>query len=253
MYFPLLSLSLSLSSLPTYSPLLSTYYSFIYKETFGQASGRPIVVVHQTMEKAAKVRETPPIPNILIANSRSGSGSESSVGTGNNPQSPISPKPRRRKLVVIGDGACGKTSLLVAYRDQTFTANYVPTVFENSLVSVPVENKTVDLALWDTAGIKIISSLYNHFSNDDTGQEDYDRLRPLSYPESNVILVCFAIDKPQSLANVEQKWVYELEDYCTGVPRILVGCKSDLRSQSPPSTNTLTTPSEVEGNKFHPL
>lgn len=63
------------------------------------------------------------------------------------------------------------------------------------------------------------------------GQEDYDRLRPLSYPDSNVILICFAIDKPESLNNVQRKWIYELEQYCPQVPRILVGCKQDLRAQ----------------------
>lgn len=50
------------------------------------------------------------------------------------------------------------------------------------------DSKLVEFALWDTAG-----------------QEEYDRLRPLSYPESNVIFICFAVDFPDSLANVEDK------------------------------------------------
>jgi len=66
--------------------------------------------------------------------------------------------------------------------------SYIPTVFENYQTMVTYENKVIELALWDTAG-----------------QEDYDRLRPLSYPESNVLLICFAIDYPTSLANVEDK------------------------------------------------
>lgn len=65
---------------------------------------------------------------------------------------------------------------------------YVPTVFENYVADVEVDGKTVELALWDTAG-----------------QEDYDRLRPLSYPDSHVILICFAIDSPDSLDNVQEK------------------------------------------------
>ncbi len=130
----------------------------------------------------------------------------------------------RRKLVVIGDGACGKTSLLVAYKDNRFATDYVPTVFENSRAVVAVEERAVDLALWDTAG-----------------QEDYDRLRPLSYPDSHVVLVCFAVDKLESLLNVQRKWVHELRQYCPAVPVILVGCKADLRDDgtgTPASAST---------------
>ena len=65
---------------------------------------------------------------------------------------------------------------------------YIPTVFENYVADVEVDGKHVELALWDTAG-----------------QEDYDRLRPLSYPDSHVILICFAVDSPDSLDNVQEK------------------------------------------------
>ena len=67
---------------------------------------------------------------------------------------------------------------------------YVPTVFEN-YITYPIHSPTgkiVELALWDTAG-----------------QEEYDRLRPLSYPETDLIFVCFAIDCPNSLDNVLDK------------------------------------------------
>jgi small GTP-binding protein len=82
----------------------------------------------------------------------------------------------------------------------------------NSVADVEVDGKRVELALWDTAG-----------------QEDYDRLRPLSYPDSNVILICFAIDSPDSLDNVQEKWITEVKHFCPGLPVILVGCKKDLR------------------------
>ncbi len=64
----------------------------------------------------------------------------------------------------------------------------MPTVFENYVADVEVDGKHVELALWDTAG-----------------QEDYDRLRPLSYPDSHVILICFDVDSPDSLDNVQEK------------------------------------------------
>jgi len=118
----------------------------------------------------------------------------------------------RRKLVIVGDGACGKTCLLIVFSKGKFPEVYVPTVFENYVADVEVDGKHVELALWDTAG-----------------QEDYDRLRPLSYPDSHVILICFAVDSPDSLDNVQEKWIAEVMHFCSGLPTILVGCKKDLR------------------------
>uniref|UniRef100_A0A2I3TXI5 Ras homolog family member C n=2 Tax=Homininae TaxID=207598 RepID=A0A2I3TXI5_PANTR len=88
----------------------------------------------------------------------------------------------RKKLVIVGDGACGKTCLLIVFSKDQFPEVYVPTVFENYIADIEVDGKQVELALWDTAG-----------------QEDYDRLRPLSYPDTDVILMCFSIDSPDSL------------------------------------------------------
>ncbi|ODQ67445.1 beta-1,3-glucan synthase regulatory subunit [Nadsonia fulvescens var. elongata DSM 6958] len=124
----------------------------------------------------------------------------------------VPPADLRRKLVIVGDGACGKTCLLIVYSEGRFPEVYVPTVFENYVSDVNIDGRRIELALWDTAG-----------------QEDYDRLRPLSYPDSNVILICFAIDSPDSLDNVQEKWVSEVMHFCQGTPFILVGCKVDLR------------------------
>ena len=62
------------------------------------------------------------------------------------------------------------------------------------------------------------------------GQEDYDRLRPLAYPDTDVFLICFSTNSPESLVNVEQKWMPEVKHYCPNVPIILVGTKKDLRN-----------------------
>ncbi|PCG97302.1 Small GTPase superfamily, Ras type [Penicillium occitanis (nom. inval.)] len=121
-----------------------------------------------------------------------------------------------KKFVVVGDGGCGKTCLLISYSQGYFPERYVPTVFENYITQTTHGHtgKTVELALWDTAG-----------------QEEYDRLRPLSYPETDLLFVCFAIDCPNSLENVMDKWYPEVLHFCPTTPLILVGLKSDLRNK----------------------
>ena len=118
-----------------------------------------------------------------------------------------------KKLVTVGDGACGKTSLLITFSEDRFPEVYVPTVFENYVADIEVDGRQVDLALWDTAG-----------------QEDYDRLRPLAYTDTDVILMCFSIDIPDSLENIPEKWMPEVRHFCPNVPIILVGNKKDLRN-----------------------
>ncbi|KAM7163651.1 rho-related GTP-binding protein RhoD-like isoform 2-T2 [Macrochelys suwanniensis] len=89
---------------------------------------------------------------------------------------------------------------------------YVPTVFEKYSASFQIGGKPVQINLWDTAG-----------------QEDYDRLRPLSYTEAHVILMCFDVTSPNSFDNILTKWYPEVNHFCKGIPIVLVGCKTDLR------------------------
>jgi len=117
------------------------------------------------------------------------------------------------KCVVVGDGAVGKTCLLISYTTNKFPNEYVPTVFDNYAVTVMIGGTPYTLGLFDTAG-----------------QEDYDRLRPLSYPDTDDILMCFSIDSPDSLENIPEKWTPEVKHFCPNVPIILVGNKKDLRN-----------------------
>lgn len=120
----------------------------------------------------------------------------------------------QRKLVLLGDGACGKTSLLNVFTRGFFPTVYEPTVFENYVHDIFVDNIHMELSLWDTAG-----------------QEEFDRLRSLSYDDTQAIMLCFSVDNRDSLENVGSKWVAEITEHCQGVKVVLVALKCDLREE----------------------
>jgi len=134
---------------------------------------------------------------------------------------------KRVKLVVVGDGAVGKTSLLIRFATGEFPNEYVPTVFENYTAQMKRENEDILLHLWDTAG-----------------QEDYDRLRPLSYPGADVVLLCFSTISQASFDAIKEKWAPEVHHYIPNIPHILVGTKIDLREEKHPDPNS---------GKFEPI
>lgn len=119
-----------------------------------------------------------------------------------------------RKIVIVGDGAAGKTSLLQAFaRNAPTSPDYIPTVFDSYTVAVQVDGgAALEVTLWDTAG-----------------QEDYDRLRPLSYADADAVLIAYSVEHAASLRNVVDKWAPEIRHYLPGCPITLVGLKTDLR------------------------
>ncbi|KAJ5076520.1 hypothetical protein M0811_06100 [Anaeramoeba ignava] len=116
------------------------------------------------------------------------------------------------KILNAGDGATGKTSLYMTIIDKKFPDIYIPTVFDNYRGDFNISGKNITLEFWDP-----------------TGGEDFDRLRPLSYPETDVFLLIFSIASPISYENILKKWVPEIKQYLPNAKRILIGTKSDLR------------------------
>nr|XP_025860105.1 rho-related GTP-binding protein RhoD isoform X2 [Vulpes vulpes] len=119
---------------------------------------------------------------------------------------------RSVKVVLVGDGGCGKTSLLMVFAQGAFPESYTPTVFERLTVNLQMKGKPLNLQIWDTAG-----------------QVDYDRLRPLFYPDASVLLLCFDVTSPPSFDNIFNRWYPEVNHFCKEVPIVVVGCKTDLR------------------------
>eukprot|EP01091_Cochliopodium_minus_P013857 TRINITY_DN4571_c0_g2_i1.p1 TRINITY_DN4571_c0_g2~~TRINITY_DN4571_c0_g2_i1.p1 ORF type:complete len:194 (-),score=30.67 TRINITY_DN4571_c0_g2_i1:86-667(-) len=128
------------------------------------------------------------------------------------------------KLVCVGDGGIGKTAFLISFVENRFPIDYVPTVFENHLTCLTVDNKQISLELYDTAG-----------------QEEYRRLRALSYPDTDLFMVCFSVVDVDSYTNIGTKWIQELHHYCPNSEKIIVGLKTDLRDDPMFKRNTIMT------------
>ncbi|KAN0045539.1 hypothetical protein ACTA71_005917 [Dictyostelium dimigraforme] len=117
------------------------------------------------------------------------------------------------KLLVLGDSKTGKTTMMMTYSSGSFPIGYIPTNLDAISLNLQYEDKVYDFDLWDQSGL-----------------EEYDKLRPLSYVNKDVLIICFSIDSPKSFENVSKKWILEIRKYVpTGTPIILLGTKSDLR------------------------
>ncbi|ODV86362.1 hypothetical protein CANARDRAFT_175268 [[Candida] arabinofermentans NRRL YB-2248] len=122
------------------------------------------------------------------------------------------------KIVVIGDSGCGKTSLLINFKDNKPASyeDYIPTIFEtyNCFVSNNNGGQIFKLSLHDTAG-----------------QEDFEGLRIPIYSDVDIVIACYSVDSQPSLANIQESWIPEVQNYQPDVPIVLVGTKCDLKNQ----------------------
>jgi len=120
----------------------------------------------------------------------------------------------RRKLTIVGDGACGKSHLVKVFLTGTsIRVDEPPTTYDTDPTDIVVDGKRVELTL---------CQIYSH--------EDYGKLRPPNYEDSHTIILCFSIDSPTSLSNIQYMWSPEIQRFCSDLPTILVGCKKDLRN-----------------------
>ncbi|XP_062871046.1 rho family GTPase 1a [Trichomycterus rosablanca] len=119
----------------------------------------------------------------------------------------------RCKLVLVGDVQCGKTAMLQVLAKDSYPETYIPTVFENYTAGLDIDDQHIELSLWDTSG-----SPY------------YDNVRPLCYSDSDAVLLCFDISRPDTVDSSLKKWKSEIMDLCPSTRIILVGCKRDLRT-----------------------
>ncbi|XP_043930130.1 rho-related GTP-binding protein RhoV [Protopterus annectens] len=116
------------------------------------------------------------------------------------------------KCVLVGDGAVGKTSMIISYTTNGYPTDYEPTAFDNFSVIVQVDGAPLRIQLCDTAG-----------------QEEFEFLRSFCYPGTDVFLVCFSVVNPSSFQNVVEKWIPEIRAKNARTPIILVGTQADLR------------------------
>ncbi|KAJ7743320.1 small GTPase Cdc42 [Mycena metata] len=123
------------------------------------------------------------------------------------------------KLVVVGDDGVGKTCMLISYTTNQFPTAYIPPVFDGYAVTIEVQTVPYTFAIFDTV------SGESPFHT----PSDCDRLRPLTYLQTDVFLACFSIGLPDSFASVRKKWFPELQHYCSDVPFLVVGTQIDFR------------------------
>ena len=117
------------------------------------------------------------------------------------------------RLLVVGDRGVGKTNFLFCGKIGKLPCCYVPRVFDNCTANIMVRGFPF------TVGLSTAS-----------GQEDYPRLRPLSYPSTDVFVVCFDVASRSSFQSVSETWVPEVRHYVPSAAVLLLGTKTDLRS-----------------------
>ncbi|XP_041455533.1 ras-related protein Rab-35-like isoform X2 [Lytechinus variegatus] len=114
------------------------------------------------------------------------------------------------KLLIIGDSGVGKSSLLLRFADNTFSGSYITTIgVDFKIRTIDVKGEKVKLQIWDTAG-----------------QERFRTITSTYYRGTHGVIVVYDVCSAESFVNVK-RWLYEIDQNCEDVSRILVGNKND--------------------------
>ncbi|XP_069007893.1 rho-related GTP-binding protein RhoV-like [Embiotoca jacksoni] len=114
--------------------------------------------------------------------------------------------------MLVGDGAVGKTSMVISYIFNGYNSDYRQTAFDVFTGLVHVNGVPTRIKLIDTAG-----------------QEEFGHLRSLCYAHVDVFILCFSLVNPVSFHNIASKWIPQIRAGNPTSPIILVGTQSDLR------------------------
>ncbi|MHA1721705.1 MAG: GTP-binding protein [Candidatus Baldrarchaeia archaeon] len=118
------------------------------------------------------------------------------------------------KIVVVGDLAVGKTSLVVRYAENKFPTSYKPTIGADIMVKmVDLKGKKVRLAIWDIAG-----------------HETFQKIRRYYYQGAAGALILYDVTNPESFEHVKD-WYDDVVSHCGKIPVVLIGNKIDLKDQ----------------------
>ncbi|XP_041328512.1 rho-related GTP-binding protein Rho6 isoform X5 [Pyrgilauda ruficollis] len=118
---------------------------------------------------------------------------------------PAPAAPARCKLVLVGDVQCGKTAMLQVLAKDCYPETYVPTVFENYTACLASEEQRVELSLWDTSGTGGRRGVHVWGAGGGSGSPYYDNVRPLCYSDSDAVLLCFDVSRPETLDSAAKK------------------------------------------------
>ena len=120
------------------------------------------------------------------------------------------------KVVVVGDGAVGKSCLLLRFADDTYTESYISTIgVDFKIRTIQLDGKTIKLQIWDTAG-----------------QERFKSLAP-SYMRNSKVVVIVANMNDEDSAEKTRKWIRLAEESTVeGTPFVICGTKSDLEHKA---------------------